>query len=424
MSMDRKIEKKQNKFLKPGAMVLGALAVGYFLYSTFDASGGRTLRVENDRLVISTVTTGQFDDFIPVRGRVEPRSTIFLDAIEGGRVERIHVEDGAMLKAGDLIVELSNTGLQLDVLSNEARVTEQLNNMRTLELQLEQNMLGHRRSLVDINYQITRLTRLIERLEPLVEKGAARDAQLQDARDELTYYKNRREVTLVSQSTDERLQKAQVASMRASTEQLEANLRIAKTNLENLSVRAPLDGKLTAFDIEIGQSLNRGERIGQIDDPDRYKVTANIDEYYLNRVDILQQATFNIGGRDYTLEISKVYPNVTNGQFEVDMQFVGGEQPSDIRRGQTLNTRLQLGDPIPARLIPNGAFYQDTGGNWVFVVGSDGDTAVKRPVKLGRRNLSYIEVLEGLEPGERVITSPYTNYIDMERLELSGGSDD
>jgi HlyD family secretion protein len=200
---------------------------------------------------------------------------------------------------------------------------------------------------------------------------------------------------------------------------LKRNLEVASRNMEALNVRAPVTGKLTAFDLEIGQALSRGVNIGQIDDPESFKVTANIDEYYLSRVDIEQTATMTAAGRDFTLAVRKIYPQVKNGTFEVDLVFVG-EEPESIRRGQTLQLNLRLGSPSDSLLIPNGAFYQDTGGNWVFVVTVDGTRAVKRNVRMGRRNLKFIEVLDGLEPGEQVITSPYTNYLDMDRLELQG----
>lgn len=420
MGMDRKIEKNGNPLIKKIAIAGGAIVALGLIYSSFSPGSGRTLKVDNDRIVVSSVTAGQFDDFIPVRGRVEPRKTVFLDAIEGGRVEAIHIEDGATLVPGQLLVELSNTTLQLNVLGNEARVTEQLNNLRSLEISLEQNRLNHKRNIVEITYQIQKLKEQIARTKPLVQKGARAKSVLVDQEIDLDYFEKRLELTLESQATDKKLQETQMVNMRSSAEQLEKNLDIARKNLENLAVRAPTAGKLTAFDIEIGQSLSRGERIGQIDDPTQFKVSANIDEFYLGRVDLGQTAELTTGGSAYTMAISKVYPNVTNGQFEVDLLFTG-ETPQNIRRGQTLNTRLQLGDPMEALLIPNGAFYQDTGGNWVFVVSSDGGQAVKRNVRLGRRNLRFIEVLDGLEPGEKVITSPYTNYVDMDRLELSAG---
>jgi HlyD family secretion protein len=418
VGMDRKIEKpKYQKYLKPG-LIAGGLVVAVILMLTiFSPGGGRTLRVDNQRIVVSEVTSGQFDDFIPVRGRVTPLKTIFLDAIEGGRVEAIYIEDGAFVEAGQRLVDLSNTGLQLDVIAREAEVTEQLNNLRNVELALERNRLEHKRNLVEIDYQIIRLDRLIERYMPLVAQGNYPKAQLQDSQDEYEYYIRRRTVTLESQASDERLQKIQMEQLRLAGAQLEKNLEVARSNLDSLNVKAPMAGKLTAFDAEIGQSLSQGERIGQIDDPERFKLSADIDEFYLGRVDIEQIAELNLGGRNYQLRVSKVYPQVRNGQFEVDMVFEG-QTPPNIRRGQTLQTRLQLGDPSDALLIPNGAFYQDSGGNWIFVVSSDGSQAIRRNVRLGRRNMRYIEVLDGLEEGEQVITSPYTNYIDMDRLEL------
>lgn len=417
--MDRRIEKSawqrhRKSMIWAGALLLALVAVWYLR-----PDAGRALKVENDRIVVSTVEVGDFDDYIPVRGQVAPLKTVFLDAIEGGRVEAIFVEDGTEVKAGDLIIDLSNTQLQLDVIAREAEVTEQLNNLRNTELSLEQNRLEHKRNLVDINYHIIRLSREINRLEPLVEKDLVDDGTLERLRDELDWYEARREVTLESQATDERLQKVQMAQLRIAGEQLERNLEVASRNMDSLQVRAPVSGKLTAFDLEVGQALSRGVNIGQIDDPESYKVTANIDEYYLPRVDLEQTGTFRADTRDYALIVRKVYPQVQNGTFKVDLVFAGDE-PGSIRRGQTLQLNLQLGRPSRSLLIPNGAFYQDTGGNWVFVVTADGSRAVRRSVRTGRRNLRFIEILDGLEAGERVITSPYTNYLDMDRLELQG----
>jgi len=415
--MDRVVEKtpwqKHRKKISWGAAALLALLAIWF----FRPDPGRALKVQSDRIVVSTVTSGEFDDYIPVRGKVAPLKTVFLDAIEGGRVEAIYVEDGAQVTAGDLLVELSNTQLQLDVIAREAEVTEQLNNLRNTELSLEQNRLEHKRNLVDINYNIIRLDREIRRLTPLVENDLIDDGSIERLRDEYDWYVARREVTLESQATDERLQKAQMEQLRIAGDQLEKNLEVARRNMDALNVRAPVAGKLTAFDLEVGQALSRGLNIGQIDDPESFKVTANIDEYYLSRVDLEQTATLSINSDEFTLIVRKIYPQVKNGTFEVDLSFKG-EEPETIRRGQTVQFNLRLGSPSHSLLIPNGAFYQDTGGNWVFVVTVDGQRAVKREVRLGRRNLRFIEILEGLESGERVITSPYTNYLDMDRLEL------
>ncbi len=414
--MDRRVTRKAplGRKLMLGSAGLLVLLFAAWLVSTLLA--GRSLSVNSQRIAVSEVTVGTFEDFIPLRGRLVPRSTVYLDAVEGGRVEEVLVEDGAVVAAGDPIVRLSNTNLQLEVLGREAAVTEQLNFMRTLELQLEQNRLAHKRNLVEIDYQITRLTRSIERQRDLAAKELVSKSTLDELQDELTYYERRRAVTLESQATDARLQEEQLRQLRAASTQLETSLALARKNLDDLNVRAPVAGKLSGFDVEIGESIVRGGRLGQIDDPDGYKLNARIDEFYLGRVDIGQTATAAHNGRNLDLEVVKIYPQVNEGQFEVDMAF--DEEPDGLRRGQTLQLRLTLGDNSDAILIPNGAFYQETGGNWVFVVAPDGSEAIRRTVRLGRRNTDYIEVLDGLEPGERVVTSPYTSFTGMDRLVL------
>ena len=403
------------RHLRFALIVVVIATMGYWLIQTLGQ--GRSLSVNSNRIEVSTVTEGTFEDFIPLRGRLQPRSTVFLDAIEGGRVEEILVEDGAIVKKGDPIVRLSNTNMQLEVLSREAAVTEQLNNMRTIELQLEQNRLAHKSNLIDIDYQIVRLTRNLERERELAERSLISEADVDATADELTYYKNRRTVTLESQATDARMQEQQLKQLRQANQQLEASLAFAHKNLDDLNIRAPLDGKLSGFNVELGQSVERGGRLGQVDDPDGYKLNVKIDEFYLGRVDLQQVAVMEKNGRSYELRISKIYPQVNNGQFEVDMLF--DQLPPDQRRGQTMQIQLTLGDATVARMIPNGAFYQETGGNWLFVVSPDGSEAIRRTVVLGRRNTDFIEVLDGLETGEEVITSPYSSYAGMDRLGLS-----
>ncbi|MCF2947909.1 HlyD family efflux transporter periplasmic adaptor subunit [Paraglaciecola aquimarina] len=411
--MDRKVATKTSpvkKIIWPLVVIL-ALVV---LYWFFKQPTGKALLIDPERIATSTVAAGTFEDFIPVRGRITPAKTVYLDAVEGGRVERVFVEDGSTLQAGNLIVELSNASLQLSVLGNEARVAEQLNNMRSIELNLEQNRLQHKRNLVDIRYQIKLLTRQLTREQALVATGAVSQSAFDDTRDTLAWYQSRLALTLESQKSDTKMQEEQLIFLKDTTKRLEGNLAISRQNLDNMNVKSPVNGTLSGFNIEVGQSIGKGERLGQIDTPNDYKVTAYIDEFYLGRVDIGQSAKY----QDYDLVVSKIYPHVQNGQFEVDFKFVA-QQPSDIRRGQSIQTKLTLGDASQALLIPNGAFYQDTGGNWLFVVTQDGKQAVKRNVRLGRRNSRFIEVIEGLDEGEQVITSPYTSYQDMTVLKLN-----
>jgi HlyD family secretion protein len=414
--MDRTVEKKMPISRKIGIGVLGVLVLVFAWWFIDTILGGRSLSVDSQRVIVSEVTVGMFEDFIPLRGRLMPRSTVYLDAIEGGRVERVAVEDGALVNAGDLIAVLSNTNLQLVVLGREAEVTEQLNFMRTIELQLEQNRLSHKRNLVEIDYQIVRLTRSIGRQKGLAADNLVSQSTIDELEDELKYYRDRREVTLESQATDARMQEQQLSQLRAAGQQLQTSLEFARKNLDDLNIRAPISGKLSGFNIEIGQSIDRGGRLGQIDDPEGFKLNVRIDEFYLGRVDLDQVATADHGGRPLDMSIAKIYPQVNEGQFEVDMLFA--QEPVGLRRGQTLQLKLTLGDNSDALLIPNGSFYQETGGNWIFVVSPDGSEAIRRPVRLGRRNTEFIEVLDGLEAGERVITSPYTSYAGMDRLTL------
>ena len=415
--MDRRVEKKTSLGRKIGFGVAGLLAAAFIWWIAGMLLGGRSLNVNSQRIVVSTATVGVFEDFVPLRGRLVPSSTVYLDAIEGGRVESVLVEDGTLVNAGDPIALLSNTNLQLEVLGREAAVTEQLNNMRTIELQLEQNRLSHKSNLVEIDYQIVRLNRAIERQRDLASRNLVSQSTIDELEDELTYFQNRREITLESQATDTRMQTQQLRQLRDAGEQLQAGLGFARENLDDLNVRAPVAGKLSGFNIEVGQSIARGGRLGQVDDPDGYKLNVSIDEYYLGRVDLQQFASAEHNGRDLALQVSKIYPQVNNGQFEVDMTFA--DEPVGLRRGQTLQLKLTLGDNSNAVLIPNGSFYQETGGNWVFVVAADGTEAVKRSVRLGRRNTDFIEVLDGIEPGEQVVTSPYTSYVGLDRLTIN-----
>ncbi len=420
IAMDRQISKPRlSRGMLAGlaAATLALLAAGWLL----TRADGRSLSIANSRLIIAPVSAGIFEDTIPVRARVAPLKTVYLDAVKGGRVEEVLAEDGAEASAGQTIVRLSNSDLQLSVMNTESRVMEQLNTMRDQELRLEQNRLGHKRTLVEVDYQIRRLQREIRRREELLKKGHAAQSDYEDLTDELRYYRARRAVTLDSQASDERLMANQLAFFKNNAVMMEENLRFARQSLEEMNVRAPVAGKLSGFDLEVGQSVARGERIGQIDNADQFKLVANIDEFYLSRVDLEQQVTFQQDDRDYTLRVAKIYPNVEGGQFQVDMQFVDAT-PTDLRRGQTIQAKLTLGDASEALLIPNGTFFQDTGGQWIFVVSPDGVAADRRAVRLGRRNRDHIEVLEGLNQGEQVIVSPYSGFQNMERLVLSQGA--
>jgi HlyD family secretion protein len=381
------------------------------------APRGGTQTVAAERLTISAVAKGRFDDFLPLRARVEPLVTVYLDAVEGGRVEQVLVEDGAMVQKGQLLAILSNSDLQLNLLARQSDVSREVNSMRSQELALAQTSIADERAVIDAQLTADKARRQYETQRPLHEKGYIPAKTFNDSRDDYVSAQRRAEALRRAQAVNRRLQSSQLAQLRASNASLSGSLHIARATLDALNLRAPVAGQLTAFSIQVGQSLNRGERLGQIDSAGRSKLVATVDEFHLGRVAAGQIATVEAGGKTYRAKVAKIYPQVRNGTFEVDLHFVGQEPPS-LQRGQSLQPKLTLGDPTPALLIPSGSFYNETGGNWVFVVAPDGDSAVKRQVRLGRRNADYIEVLEGLEPGERVITSPYTGFADKDRLDL------
>lgn len=414
--MDRVVEGRTmpTRYKIAAGVAVAALLVAAFLW--FAPRGG-SQTIEASRLTVSEVRNGTFDDYLPLRARVTPLLTVYIDAVEGGRVEKMLVEDGATVSEGQPIALLSNAELQLSTLARQTEVEQQINNMRSQELALSQTRLGNERAVLEAELAVQRSRRQYEREKPLAERGFVSGRQFADTEDEYRYQTRRLAVLRRSQSTDERLQAGQLSQQQQAAQSMQSGLAIARANLDALQLRAPVAGQLSGFSVQVGQSLRRGERVGQIDSPGRNKLIAGVDEFYLGRVRLQHKASVEMSGRRYDARVTKIYPQVQNGQFEVDLQFTGDE-PRDIQRGQSLQARLVLGDSAAARLIPNGAFYSETGGAWVFVVAADGRSAVKRQVRLGRRNSDVIEVIEGLDPGEHVITSPYTGFADKERLDL------
>ena len=415
-AMDRPVERKRidRRILIAGAAA--ALLLLLFLFMRF-APSSNSQTIAADRVTISPVTSGVFEDFLPLRARVTPLVTVFLDAVEGGRVDELYVEDGATVVKGQLLAKMSNADLMLSTLARQTEVEQQLNNMRSQELALAQSRVANERAAIEADLDRRKAQRLYDVQRPLAQKGYVAGKVYRDTADDLNYQRRRTAVIQRGNATDERLQSSQLAQLRASASSLQASLGIARSSLDSLNLRAPVSGTLSAFSIQLGQSMQKGERLGQIDSPGRNKLVAGIDEFYLSRVVPGQIATLEQGGRIYQMKVGKIYPQVRGGQFEVDLIFTGAE-PSGIQRGQTLQAKLTLGDAAKARLIPYGSFYNDTGGTWVFVVSADGKSAERREVRLGRKNPDFIEVLSGLEPGDKVLTSSYAGFTDKSRLDL------
>ncbi len=416
--VDRKIEKKR---FTPKRIGLGLLALvlvaglGYGVWSS--ATGGQALNVERDKLTVSTVARAPFQEFIAVTGNVLPERTVFLDAVEGGRVEQVYVEEGAMVRAGEPLLRLSNNDLQLRLMNNEAQLAEQESNLQQLRFSIAQNRLDLRQQLAQLDFDVTRLAREHRRNARLHAKQLIAREEYQATRDELQYLRRRRELTQRAFEQDSLAQETQMRQMELSVQRMRRNFGVLEETLANLTVRAPISGQLTALDAEVGEIRTSGSRFGQIDKLDAYKIRAPIDEFYIERVTRGQAATTQaLGGTEYDLRVTRVYPEVQNGRFEVDLAFAGETVPASIRRGQSVRLRLELGSPEQALLLDRGGFYQSTGGNWAYVVTAGGGEAVRQPVRLGRQNPNHFEVLEGLQPGDRVVTSGYDTFGDADRL--------
>ena len=417
--MDRIVERNR---LDKRLVIGGAAAAALLLIILFWLFAPRSdsMSVTRDRLTIATVQSGTFDDFLPLRGRVTPLVTVYLDAVEGGRVDQKLVEDGAHVTQGQMLAVLSNAELQLSTLEKQAEVEQQLNNMRSQELALTQSRNANLRDLNQAQTDLAKARRLYELQKPLSERGFVPMKTYNDTKDDLGYQTKRLEILKQSIGQTEALQSSQLQQLRVASTSLNSSMGIARSNLGQLSIRAPVTGDLSGFDIQLGQSLQQGERIGQIDSAGGNKLQADVDEYYLGRVAVGQTATADVDGKTYRMKVAKVYPQVRNGQFQIDLLF-DGPAPASVQRGQTIQTKLTIGDSSKAILIPNGAFFNDAGGNWIFVVDKRGNSATKRQVQLGRRNAEFIEVVGGLSPGERVITSSYSGLVDKDHLTFSSG---
>lgn len=415
--MDRKIKKKTwtlKRIATYGGIALFVFFVGY---QVLFADRRSKLKVEQDKITVSNVQRGVFQEFIPQTGIVEPSRTFYLDAVEGGTIKSIVAESGAMLKKGDVILELSNLNRELQVLQQEAQLVESISQTRNARLNITRNDLEQRQQLALIDQQLAITVPKYNRQKQLLEKKLISKQEFEQTEADYLYNLERKRITYEVYRKDSIERIRQLRSMNESENRLSQSLEGSGKILENLVIRAPIDGQLSRPQLEIGQAVNQGQRLGQIDILGSYKVRVPIDEIYLPRISQGLHATTPFAGKDYELEIAYIYPGVTAGRFEVDMNFVG-ETPPGIRRGQSLRLRIELGQSSEELLLPVGGFYKDTGGNWVFVLTGDG-RAVKRDIKLGRKNTENYEVLEGLEPGDKVITSSYENFGTNEVLLLN-----
>jgi len=415
--MDKKIVKKKwtvKKILTYGG---GSLLIIFVAYQLIFADRRSKLKIDKDKITIAEVRRGVFQEFIPQTGAVEPSRTVYLDAIEGGTIRRIVAESGAMLKKGDIILELSNLNRELDVLQREAQLNESITRQRDTRLAITRNDLEQRQTLALIDNQLQILEPQYQRQKQLYEKKLISKQDFERTEADYEYNLERRRITYEVYKNDSLDRLRQLRELNYSERKMTQSLEGVGRILDNLVIRAPIDGQLSRPQLDVGQSVAQGQRLGQVDVVGSYKLRVPIDELYLPRISTGLKATTTFNNKDYTLEITYVYPTIQNGRFDVDMHFVG-DTPPGIRRGQSMRLRIELGQSSEELLLPVGGFYKDTGGNWVYVLDGE-DRAVKRNIKLGRKNTEHFEVLDGLQPGDRVITSSYENFGDIEVLLLN-----
>lgn len=416
--MDRKIEKKRGLQKKHILWVMAGVAFVFLAYKIIADSSTKSLKIDSDKITIGTVTQGQFNDYIRVAGQVEPISTIYLDAEEGGRVKERLIEEGAMVKAGDVILKLENSTLYQDIMASESNLAQKENMLRQTRINFENQIIETRRRLLSSRFDIQKKRRNFEQQQALYkEKLIPAETYLQ-AKEDYEYTTQEQEINILKAKNDSLIMASEMSQLSTDLLKMRKTLQLVYERLENLNVKAPVDGQLGMLDAEIGQSIGRGTRIGQINVLTNYKVQAMIDEHYIDRVRHGLLASLERQDKQYSLTVKKVYPEVRQGQFKIDMVFVD-EKPENIRTGQTYYTNLELGQPQDAIMLPRGTFFQNTGGQWIFVIDKSGDFATKRNIRLGRQNPQSYEVLEGLQPGEQVITSGYENFGTNDKLILN-----
>ena len=415
--MDKKIEKKGFGWQKIALLLAGIVGVSFVGNNFYKNAGVSKLNVEINRLLVDTIHQGVFQEFIPITGVVEPIKTVFIDAVEGGKIEEIYVEDGAMLKRGQKIMQLSNPNLQLAYLQSEGSIMNQINQLENLKLTREQQSLNLREQALDVEFNLDLLSKRTRRNKALFTDEVIAKVEFEETQDEYEHLQRRKKLLADVIKRDSMSQVVQENQLTSSVDLMRRNLNISKQTLENLLVRSPIDGQLSGMDSEIGELINQGARIAQLDNLSNFKVRGRIDEFYITRIFLNQTGSFILGGKPYDLIIKKIYPDVRNGVFEVDMVFTS-EIPTTIKRGQTVSIKLALSAETKALLIARGGFYQKTGGNWVYVIDPETNTAYKRDIKVGRQNPSFYEVTQGLKAGDIVITSSYDNFGDKDELVL------
>ncbi|WP_379026390.1 efflux RND transporter periplasmic adaptor subunit [Parapedobacter deserti] len=415
--MDRALPKKRWNSKRITMVAGGAAILALIFASYYFTSGNSRLNVDAERITVSEVKEDSFREFIPVNGNVLPITSIFLDASEGGRVEEKFVEDGAHLKKGDPIMRLSNTNLELSLVGQETQVYNNLTQVQIAENNAIQTSIANRNQMADVENGLKEAKRIYDLNKRLYEQKAIGSQEFEQAKNNYDYQVQRVKLTRENIHQDSIRSAQSLEQNKRLYESGMSALALMRRKVEDLIIRAPVDGQLTSFDAEIGQSKAAGERLGQIDVLTGFKVRADIDEHYISRIYPDLEGDFNFAGRSYKLVIRKVYTQVTNGRFQVDMEFIN-EVPEGIRRGQTLQIRLALSDETKAILLAKGGFYQQTGGNWVFKLTEDGKSAYRVDVQLGRQNPDYYEVISGLEPGDKVVTSSYETYDRVQELNI------
>jgi HlyD family secretion protein len=414
--MDIVLEKK--RFSKKRiSLIIGVALIIALITFVISATGGNSkLNVDLERISINEIKEGVFQENIPVSGVVMPITTIYLDALEGGRVDEVFVEDGALMKQGDPILRLSNTDLELSLINQETSVYNLLTQMQISQNAASQNTINRLNRLTDVENALIEADRVYQLNKKLLAEKAIGMQEFKESENNYKYQKQRMKLAQEILKQDSISTKQEAKQKRNSLQRTQSALELMRKKVGDLVVRAPVDGQLTSLDAEIGQSKNKGQRLGQVDVLSGFKVRADIDEHYISRIYTGQQGTFSFNGKDYKLIIKKVFTQVTEGRFQVDMLF--DEKVEGIRRGQSLQIRLALSDEKQAILVPKGGFFQKTGGNWIFKLNEDGTLAYKVDIQLGTKNTEYYEVLEGLSPGDKVITSSYDNFGDKEELVL------